>query len=358
MHGRLAGLAVALTVLLALPAAAGAATKTVQVGPFGTQQAKFQAAAGDGNAFYRHTITIHKGDKVRWINNGFHSITFVPDGEPTPGLLVPDPNNLVSGMNDEAGNPFWFNGQPAIGFNPVAGAPQGGRTFKPDVLENSGLPLGPTSTPYKLKFKRRGTFGYVCLVHPGMAGKVKVVKRGRKIPSARKDRRAARRELKTTLQRVQRLTTGLGTEDLEKTIQAGNDRRSGATIYKFFPQNPTYHVGDEVTLRMAPRSTEVHTLTLGPTNGKDAYNDVIASSFEGAAIDQRGIYPSDDPKLGVPSYTGTSFHGNGFYNSGVLDADAASPPPGSTKITFTAAGTFDLICLIHPFMTNKVTVTP
>jgi plastocyanin len=357
MHGRLAGLAVALTVLLALPAAASAATKTVQVGPFGAQAQKFQAAFGDGNQFYRHTITIHKGDKVRWINNGFHSITFVPEGEQPPGLFVPDANTPIAGGNDAAGNPFWFNGQPTLGFNPVAAVPQGGKTFDPAELENSGLPLGPPA-PYKLKFKRRGTFGYVCLVHPGMAGKVKVVKRGRKIPSARKDRRAARRELKSTLKRVQQLTTGLGTEDLDKTIQAGNDRRSGATVYKFFPQNPTYKVNDTVTLQIAARSTEVHTLTFGPTNGKDAYNDVIASSFEGAAIDQRGLYPSEPPPAGIPSYTGATFHGNGFYNSGVLDAAAASPLPQSTKITFTAPGTYSLICLIHPFMTNTVTVAP
>jgi plastocyanin len=356
MQARIVGLALVATVSLALPGAASAATKTVQVGPFGAQATKFQAAFGDGNAFFRRVVTIHKGDSVRWTNNGFHTVTFVPEGESPPGLLVPDPSNPVSGLNDEAGNPFWFNGQPGIGFNPVAAAPQGGKKFDPAVLENSGLPLGPP-TPYKLKFKRKGTFGYVCLVHPGMAGKVKVVRRGRKIPSARKDRRAARRELKTTLERVQRLTTGLGTEDLDKTIQAGNDRRSGATVYRFFPPNPTYKVGDTVTLQMAPRSTEAHTFTFGPTNGKDAYNDVIAASFEGAAIDQRGLYPSEPPPAGVPSYDGTN-HGNGFYNSGVLDADAASPLPSSTKITFTGAGTYSMICLIHPFMTNTVTVTP
>ena len=221
------------------------------------------------------------------------------------------------------------------------------------MLENSGLPLQGPPPPYKLKFKKKGTFGYLCVVHPGMAGKVRVVGSKRRILSARKDRRAAARALKSTLQRVQRLTTGLGTEDLDKTIQAGNDRASGATIYGFFPRNPTYKVGDTVTLQMPAALTELHTLTFGPTNGKGAYNDVLATSFEGVAPDQRAIYPSEPPPAGIPSYDGTN-HGNGFYNSGILDVDPASPLPASTKVTFSGPGTFSLICLIHPFMTNTV----
>jgi plastocyanin len=358
MHLRSAGITLALAVSLALPAAAGAATKTVQVGPPGPQQKAFQDAFGDGNAFFRRVITIHKNDSVRWQLNGFHTVTFVPAGEPLPGLLVPDASNLVTGLNDAANNPFWFNGQPTVGFNLQAALPQGGKTLNPTAIENSGLPLAPGAPPpYKLKFKKKGTFSYVCLVHPGMAGKVKVVGAARTIPSARKDKRAAAREVKATLERVQRLTTGLGTEDLDKTIQAGNDRLSGATVYRFFPPNPTYKVGDTVTLRMSPNSTEAHTLTFGPTNGKDAYNDVLAASFEGPAPDARAIYPSEPPPAGIPSYNGAN-HGNGFFNSGALDDDAASPLPTSTKVTFTGPGTFSLICLIHPFMTNTVTVTP
>jgi plastocyanin len=355
MHARIAGALVAIAAL-ALPAAAGAATKTVQAGPFAKGK-QFQDAFGDANQYFRRTIRIHRGDRVRWRINGFHSVTFAPEGGTAPPLFVPDAGSPITGVNDAAGAPFWFNGQPTLGFNPQAALPQGGRTFDPAVLENSGLPLAGPPKPYKLRFNRTGTFSYVCVVHPGMAGKVKVVKRSRPIPSARKDRRAARRELNATLQRVQRLTTGLGTEDLENTIQAGNDRRSGATVFKFFPQSSTYKVGDTVTLQMAPNSTEVHTLTFGPTNGKDAYNDQIAASFAGPAPDQRGLYPSEPPPAGVPTITPT-MHGNGFFNSGVLDVDTASPVPASTKVTFGAPGTHQLICLIHPFMTGTVTVTP
>ena len=355
MHARIAG-AVVVAVALIAPAAAGAATKTIQAGPTADKSKQFQAAFGDANAYFRRVVTIRKGDSVRWQINGFHSVTFVPTGGTTPALFVPDAGTPVAGVNDAAGNPFWFNGQPTIGFNLQAALPQGGNSFKPSVLENSGLPIAGPPEPYKLKFKRKGTFSYVCVVHPGMAGKVKVVGRARSVPSRSKDRRAAANEQNAALERVERLTTGLGTEDLEKTIQGGNDRRRGATVYKFFPQNPTYKVGDTVTLQIAPGSTEVHTFTFGPSNGKDAYNDVIAESFASPVIDPRGVYPSEAPPAGIPTYNGTG-HGNGFFNSGTLDRDDLSPLPASTKLTFSAPGSFSFICLIHPFMTNTVTVT-
>ena len=357
MHARTAGVLVVTAALFA-PAAAEAATKTVQAGPFGAKAKQFQDAFGDANAYFRRTVTIHKGDKVRWKINGFHSVTFVPDTATFPALIVPDPSTPVAGVKDAAGADFWFNGQPSLRPNPEAAFPQGGKKFDPSKLLNSGLPLaeGPPP-PYTLRFNRKGTFRYLCVVHAGMAGKVRVVGRNRAIPSKRKDRREARRQQNVTLERVQQLTTGLGTEDLDKTIQAGNDRRSGATIFRFFPATPSYKVGDTVTLQMPARSTEAHTFTFGPTNGKDQYNDVLAAGLLGETFDPRGAYPSEPPAAGVPTIT-TTQHGNGFYNSGILDSDSLSPLPSSTKVTFGQAGTYQLICLIHPFMLATVTVTP
>ena len=52
-------------------------------------------------------------------------------------------------------------------------------------------------------------------------------------------------------------------------------------------------------------------------------------------------------------------HGNGFFNSGLLDSDAtvaaADQHPGHAS---RQPGTFAYICLIHPFMKGEVTVTP
>jgi plastocyanin len=355
MHGRVAGLAaLAVTVTLVAPGAAGAATKTVQVGPYGKAAPKqFQQAVGDANQFFRRTVTIRRGDSVRWKINGFHTVTFVQGGVEAPALFAPDPANPVTGSLDAAGVPFWFNGQPNVGFTPEVVTKQGGGTFDPDELMNSGLPPEEGAPPpYKLKFNQTGRFTYLCIVHPGMQGTVRVVRKNRRIPSARKDKRAASREQARALSAVQRLTTG-DNLTLDKTMQAGNDRLGGPTVFRFFPDNPSYKVGDTVTLQMPPRSSEVHTFTFGP----DAYIAQLVENLVGQVLDPRGVYPSDPPPASPIAYTGTH-HGNGFYNSGVLDSVGPSPLPSSTQIRFAAPGTFQLICLIHPFMKSTVTVTP
>jgi plastocyanin len=354
MYARAMVTATAVTVALAVPAAADAATKTVSAGPF-AKQAKFQAASGDGNAYYRKSITIHKGDKVTWEFNGFHSVTFVPKDDAAPGLILPDTQTKVSGSVDAAGRPFWFNGEPNILLNELAAFPQGGKKFKPAVLTSSGLPLdeGPPA-PYTLKFPKTGSFTYICTVHPGMKAKVKVVKPSASIPSAKKDKKQAKKELNNTLKQVQNRTNG--PSGLQATIQAGNDKAGGATIFKFFPQNAAAKVGETLTLQMPPSSSEVHSFTFGPSNGNDQYVDKVAQTLIGPVFNPIGFYPSEPP-ASTTAYVPT-LHGNGYWNSGLLDSDDTTPLRNSTRITFGQPGTYSYICLIHPFMQAQVTVSP
>jgi hypothetical protein len=103
---------------------------------------------------------------------------------------------------------------------------------------------------------------------------------------------------------------------------------------------------------MPPRSSEVHTFTFGP----EPYVTQLVENLIGQFLDPRGVYPSEPPG-GVPTYTAFN-HGNGFYNSGLLDSVGPSPLPSSTQLRFGAPGSFSLICVIHPFMKSTVTVTP
>jgi plastocyanin len=355
MHGRLAGFAgVAAAVALVAPGVAGAATKTVQAGPFGPQAKQFvqgELPIGDANQFFRRTVTIHRGDSVRWKTNGFHNIMFVQGGVEEPPLIVPDMANPVADVRDASGALFWFNGQPNVSFNPEVALKSGGNRFDPDETLNSGLPLAPGEPPpYKLRFNQTGRFSYLCSVHPGMTGNVRVKRRGARIPSARRDKRAARRELARTVNAVKRLATG-NNLNLTKAIQAGNDRSSGPTVFKFFPAESSFKVGDTATLQMPPSSSEVHTFTLGPPD----YLGQIEESLLGEVLDPRGIYPSEPAP--TPDFNGAN-HGNGYYNSGFLDSNPDSVLPERTQVRFTAAGTFNLVCLVHPFMTGTVTVTP
>jgi plastocyanin len=127
---------------------------------------------------------------------------------------------------------------------------------------------------------------------------------------------------------------------------------------RFFPKSIKLPVGGSVTFRVKSRS-EIHTFSFGPS----AYLSNLANAFvtpvpNGAgpptlAFSGQIAFPSDPPPL--PPYDGTA-HGNGYFSTGVLDGDPATPSPSSTKVTFTKAGTYGFICLVHPFMRGQVVV--
>jgi plastocyanin len=123
------------------------------------------------------------GDSVRWAfsHRVVHTVTFLPPGQSRPTLETPDPAHPYTGFADAAGVPFWFNGQPSLLIPPDHAFPQGGSSTDGKTYKNSGL-SAPAFKPYKLKFTKTGTFRYLCLVHPGMQGSVKVLPKNRAVP--------------------------------------------------------------------------------------------------------------------------------------------------------------------------------
>src|SRR4051794_31063335 len=232
----------AIATLAALGAApmAGAATKVVVAGgPPPTANlagsAKFPKAL-DLNAFYRRQVTIHAGDSVRWVfsRRVVHTVTFLAPGQKRPPLEVPDPAHPYTGFNDAAGAPFWFNGQPSLLIPPEHAFPQGGGSTDGTQYRNSGL-SAPAFTPYQLTFTKAGTFRYLCLVHPGMAGIVKVVAKGHAVPSARADRAARIAEFAHAVKRAGRLARF---NPKKNNVVAGHDRGPVAW-FRFFPSTRT-----------------------------------------------------------------------------------------------------------------------
>src|SRR4051795_6734808 len=94
---------------LAVPAGASAATKTVYLGPPPSPTTtKLQKLSDDPTAFFSRTTTIHRGDKIKFVNESFHNVDLPKKGS-APLPLV-GPAGTASGYKDEAGVPFWFNG--------------------------------------------------------------------------------------------------------------------------------------------------------------------------------------------------------------------------------------------------------
>jgi plastocyanin len=346
---RIVGSLVVAAGVLGLPAtAAHAATVGVGAGPPAAIQKKLPPVSTD-NAFYPGKVTVHVGDKVKFAINGFHDVYFAKKGTTPPGLGAPDPANPVAGQVDAAGQPFFFNGQPNITAPITLLTGQGDGKIDGKAVDASPIAEGKPK-PYIVTFKKKGTFSYVCVIHPGMAGTVKVVGKRAKASTKKAIAAAVKKQGKTAIAQAKKLAAVVPSGN---TILAGSDN-SHIVNLAFFPATKTVPVGTTVNFDMPKRSTEIHTVSFGPQDVlENLTSTFITPGPTGITFNPLVVYPSDPGPL---SYTAAN-HGNGFLNSGILDTEAASPSPSSTSITFTKPGTYKYICIVHgPIMAATITV--
>ncbi|MCW2958130.1 MAG: hypothetical protein JWP18_933 [Solirubrobacterales bacterium] len=361
-HRSTLGLATAAIGLLLVPAAAQATTKEVSMGPPSAAQKQLRPYGSDVNAFFPKQTTIRVGDSVRFRVAGFHTVDFPARGKgPTP--LFSATGTKVSGALDPTGTPYWFNGLDQQAFSPALLTPAFGKTqtFNATKGFQSGLPFADRPKPVTLRFTKTGTSTYYCDVHPGMAGSVRVVRRGRAIGSARADAQRVKAQSAAAVKVAARLSKAAATANTNAagttTILDGLAGAGGVEFLDFAPNAVTVKPGTTVTFAMPARSTEVHTATTGPGDAGKAstFLGALASSLQAPLPNQAALYPSDPPPAAA-TLTATA-HGNGFWNSGALDTIAASPPPSRNAVTFGQTGTYTFYCLIHPFMKATVKVS-
>jgi plastocyanin len=118
----------------------------------------------------------------------------------------------------------------------------------------------------------------------------------------------------------------------------GAATRDGAVqVNAFLPVVLTVNEGDSVTWTL--RSGEFHTVTF--LSGAAAPSLILPPAGPNEP-------PSINPAVAAPS-GGSTYDGTGIVNSGLLSADP--PSPNTTfKLTFTKAGTYHYVCLIHAGM--------
>jgi plastocyanin len=342
---------------LAIPAAAQAATKQVYMGlPVKSQKEFNQNLSADVDDFFPHSITVNVGQKVQFLPVGFHTADFPAKGQTPLSLIVPN-GQTVSGVNDALGAPFWFNGQAQVGFNPALAQGLYGKTVKVTGSKRveTGLPLQNHPKPVTLSFAKAGTYTYYCNVHPGMKGVVHVVGKKAKAPSTKVDAKTVATQLKTDLGIAKKLAA---TKVPAGQVDVGYHAPNGVEYFGFLPGDLSVAAGTTITFSMTKGSFEDHTATFGPGNPEtepNSYLGQIAASFNSPVFDPRGVYPSDPP--GTPASFGPQLHGNGFWNSGVLDTTSATPLPSKNVVRFDTPGKYDYYCVIHPFMHGTITVT-
>jgi plastocyanin len=341
-------------------AQAQAQTWTVLVGAETTPQQKSpdQMPAGDWQLmrFYPDKITVNVGDTIVWkINSAeFHQVVF-----PAPG------QKYVPFATPEGGR----NGPPTLVGNPVVFFPQGGSTYDGSAPASSGnmtmAPPGQGSVQeYRLTFTKAGTFNYLCPTHSsqlpdgtvvGMLGSVTVQEAGAAYPKTPAQVDAGTQSAISADQQA-----ALAAEPQAKQVAPPTTRADGTTLFhgnigwdttangtamsymRFSPEDFTIHVGDSIEWTQTSAQSP-HTVSL--TSGAKE-PDVMLVTPQQAGPPKIVLNPAVLAPAG-----GTSYDGTGFVNSGFLPG-TQDPTPGSRtyRLTFTKAGTYEFICILHDEM--------
>ena len=331
-------------------ASANARTKVVYAGGPAKWAASLGKQTGAGvNNFLINRITINVGDTVDWngasLAGGFHTVD-IPKLNGSDLALITATGKTVQGVNDAAGNPFWFNGKvPVLSFNTALFGASGPKAYNGTTRVDSGLPVGPPHD-FKVKFLTPGTYKYFCDVHYGMQGEVIVKPKGTPVPTAQQDAATLRSEEQSYMAEAQRVDR---TKVKGNRVSVGASGPGGLEVFAMFPAVLRVKAGTTVQFAMSKDTRETHSATFGP----QSYRSMLAASFRGPAPAPAAVYPSDPPGHILLS---PSSHGNGFANTGVMDRDATTPLPALGAITFTHAGTYRYQCLIHPFMRGTIIV--
>jgi plastocyanin len=355
-RARLAALAGGVLLALCLPVAAQASTKTVYMGPPQKDAKTFENLQSEVNAFFPQSTTIHVGDTVAF-QPGFHNIDIPAKGGKPSAFLVRTSTNATD-AKDEAGNPFWFNGQPLFGFNPAILTAGKTATYTGKKHVVGPVPVLGKPFAFKVKFTKTGTFTYYCDIHPGMKGKVHVVAKSAKAPSVKDDAKTVSRQVAAAVKTAKKLGA---TTPPAGVVDVGVAGPGGVEYFNIVGPKSPIAVGTTVRFQMTKGSFETHTATTGPGDPRNeqdttSYLNQLGATFQGPGpFDGRATYTSDQPG-GTPASLTPQLHGNGFWNSGALDLDNATPVPSNNSVRFDAPGTYEFYCLIHPVMHATITV--
>lgn len=291
-------------------------TRTIHVGGGGGGVA--------ANDFFPDEITINKGDTIHFANpyEEPHTTTYVPGvPEPmaVPDLIIPNPSG------------------PGTIFNPLAVAPtdtSGNTTgFDPHAYYNSGFMLKDASVD--VLFNVVGSYKFICLFHPGMELSVAVVGTPVTIASqedldkqgdAQRDGFIAAGKSMAAGVTLTKATDASGTQAWNLQVGATQGQ---SDVMQFLPAAPlNISTGDSVKWTSVTETP--HTVTFG-----EPFNPFA----------QNGSVLSFSPAAALPS--GGSTYSGGNANSGLMDVTGQVPGGSTYSLTFTKAGTYAYVCLLH-----------
>src|SRR6266542_1696406 len=286
------------------------------------------------NAYGPDPLAIRVNDKVVWAPVLGHTLTFLA-GKPEPALILPGstPGELMAGP----------------GFAPIGLTPgPGGFSASFDgtnQISSGDLSQVPNAVPVvTITFTKAGTFGYICLFHPGMRGTVEVRDSSAALPEtpaqAKTRGQVTLGALKAKAQAIPAMVRPVNANGIH-TALAGAGSAWGAGVLGFINGDQTVKRGETVVWAWAD-PFELHTVT-------------FTSGGAPPALIEPRPQPSGPPQLVIPASvalpSGDTYTGTGIANSGL------QPYGGTWALKFDAPpGAYAYLCLLHPWMNGTITV--
>jgi plastocyanin len=336
------------------------------------------------NDFFPRTVTVQTGSDLQFTNEGFHSFTVLPLGSNarqdwrTNGVAVDDTDDSTLNINGTTRSEFNIPALlPTCGPTPLPAC-----TFDGSSVVNVS-PLGPPGPVEVHVSAAPGTYFFVCRVHAGMSGKLKVVAADAKVPSAADVQKQIAKQVAKDLRGAWAADKKANhdavtqNKDGSKTLHVTAGTSSGdgkVALLEFFPKDLDAKPGDKVVF--TPRSpNEPHTVTFPGDLGTEMVN-----LCEDGSTDT----PFGPPDFSCPDHPGQGPDeiefdgGNGVWqvtvpgpagtvsDSGIIGprrfTQMIGASPSDVLNTWTislagaAAGTYTYVCQIHDGMDASITV--
>ena len=378
--------AVVAGILVVLASLVATAPVSAVVGP-ATVMADMPSAVPAGrlwafNDFFPRTVSVPTGTDLQFINQGFHTFTVLPAGTSaatdrhTNGVALADTEDTTPNPN---GTTHAELNNPALApTSQTCGSPADPCLFDGAGVVSSGTPAGPPAPFVVHVAAAPGTYVFLCRVHPGMAGTLKVLPANQQGPTpAQVQAQVARQvahDLKGAWQADARASRNTQVRNRNGsstwTVTAGTSSPDGhVALLEFFPRNLDIQPGDSVIFR--PRSpNEPHTVTF-PTDFGTEFQPMceapggVDSPFGPPAFNCNGGPPDEvelDGGNGVSHLTSpATVSDSGIIATRRLAASIALPQTAilpTWKLSFAgaSAGTYTYVCQIHDGMEATITV--
>ncbi len=370
--------------------------------------------AGSFLAYFPNEIQVHPGDEVDFtvvFTGEPHTVTLGKDVDDVFNVIAQAcPNGGLADPDCQEGPPEAYADQynavneklPALlPDNPTDPIPQG--SAQPCFLATGDIPTDNSACPEQTQpafdgtqtvynsgyledgavFKVElsddiapGTYNFYCLLHrEGMTGTITVVDKDTEVPSAADQKTTGDASLADLSAKLQPAFTPLASLTPD-TAAAGafSEDAQEATINEFGPKEADIDVGGSVTWTVlgphtisfnAPESARP--LLIKDADGNWQINtETISPAPEGAAgqvpPDENAPPPDENappPDENAPPtlIDAGEWDGQGFHSSGlILSFGPGDPGFSAYKLTFTTAGTYTYLCLIHPDMEGTIKV--